>query len=201
MFGSEAGLTLPQISIFVASFYVGAMLLQYPIGWFSDRMDRRVLIAIVSSIGAASALGGAVAWSNFGLLVAVAFLIGGMANPLYSLLIAHTNDFLDFDDMVAASGGLLFINGVGAISGPIVVGWVLSSVGPAGFFIVIMTLMVLLSTYALYRMTQRPTVAVEETGSFTAVAPNASPIAVEIAQEYAKDLAIEEENAEAVDKT
>ena len=67
--------------------------------------------------------------------------------------------------------------------------------------IVIMTLMVLLSTYALYRMTQRPTVAVEETGSFTAVAPNASPIAVEIAQEYAKDLAIEEENAEAVDKT
>lgn len=201
VFGSEAGLNLPQISIFVASFYVGAMLLQYPIGWFSDRMDRRVLIAIVSTIGAASALGGAVAWSNFGLLVAVAFLIGGMANPLYSLLIAHTNDFLDFDDMVAASGGLLFINGVGAISGPIVVGWVLSSVGPAGFFIVIMTLMVLLSTYALYRMTQRPTVAVEETGSFTAVAPNASPIAVEIAQEYAKDLAIEEENAEAVDKT
>ena len=65
VFGSEAGLTLPQISIFVASFYVGAMLLQYPIGWFSDRMDRRVLIAIVSTIGAASALGGAVAWSNF----------------------------------------------------------------------------------------------------------------------------------------
>ena len=200
VFGAEAGLSLPQISIFVAAFYVGAMVFQYPIGWFSDRMDRRTLIAFVSAACAFSACGAIVLWSNFGFLVGAAFIIGGMANPLYSLLIAHTNDFLEFDDMVAASGGLLFLNGVGAISGPIVVGWMLSAVGPSGFFIVIMVLMAVLFAYSIYRMTQRPTISVTETGSFTAVAPNASPIAVEIAQEYAKELAIDEENSDPLDR-
>ena len=41
IYGSQIGLSLSEISAFVASFYVGAMLLQYPIGWVSDRMDRR----------------------------------------------------------------------------------------------------------------------------------------------------------------
>lgn len=39
VYAASAGLTLTQISIFVATFYVGALLLQYPLGWFSDRMD------------------------------------------------------------------------------------------------------------------------------------------------------------------
>ena len=44
------------------------------------------------------------------------FVIGGVANPLYSLIIAYTNDFLAPSDMAAASGGLLFINGLGAMT-------------------------------------------------------------------------------------
>ena len=50
----------------------------------------------------------------------MAFLIGGSANPLYALLIAHTNDFLELEDMAAASGRLIFINGVGAVAGLVV---------------------------------------------------------------------------------
>ena len=193
VFGAVADLRLGQISAFVAAFYVGAMVLQYPIGWFSDRMDRRVLISIVSAMGALAALVGIFGWFSFPVLLGAAFLIGGMSNPLYSLLIAHTNDFLDYEDMVAASSGLLFINGLGAISGPLIVGWVMDRFGPSGFFLVIGTLMGGLTIYALYRMTQRASVAVEDTGVYAAVAPSASPVALKIAQDYAVDIAGEEE--------
>ncbi|MGA0301458.1 MAG: MFS transporter [Paracoccaceae bacterium] len=193
VFGAVAELRLGQISAFVAAFYVGAMVLQYPIGWFSDRMDRRVLISIVSAMGALAALVGIFGWFSFPVLLGAAFLIGGMSNPLYSLLIAHTNDFLDYEDMVAASSGLLFINGLGAISGPLIVGWVMDRFGPSGFFLVIGTLMGGLTIYALYRMTQRASVAVEDTGVYAAVAPSASPVALKIAQDYAVDIAGEEE--------
>ncbi len=190
--GSEAELRLAQISLFVATFYIGAMMLQYPIGWFSDRMDRRILIALVSLLGTVAALWGIFGWSSFPILLCSAFLIGGMSNPLYSLLIAHTNDFLDFEDMVSASSGLLFINGLGAISGPLVVGWMMDRFGPAGFFFVIGGLLGGLTIYAFYRMTQRASVAVGNTGTYAAVRPGASPVALKIAQDYAVDIAVDE---------
>ncbi len=68
----------------------------------------------------------------FPVLLVAAFLVGGMSNPLYSLLIAYTNDYLEPEDMAAASGGLLFVNGVGAIVGPVITGWLMGAVGPAG---------------------------------------------------------------------
>ena len=56
VFGAAIGLTLVQISTFVATFYIGAMLLQYPIGWMSDRMDRRFLILVSAFVAGAAAL-------------------------------------------------------------------------------------------------------------------------------------------------
>ena len=58
-------------------------------------------------------------------------LMGGTANPLYALLIAYANDYIAREDMAAASGGFLFINGVGAIIGPIALGWLMGvAAGP-----------------------------------------------------------------------
>ena len=195
VFGAAAGLSLGQISFFVASFYIGAMLLQYPIGWFSDRMDRRVLIALVSSTCGIGAVLGMFGWESYHILLIAAFLVGGMSIPLYSLLIAHTNDFVDFDDMVAASSGLLFIHGIGAISGPLFVGWVLGQFGPIGFFLVIFSLVAVLTCYAIYRMTQRAAATVAESGFYAPVAPTASPVALEIAQEYAIEVSSAEDSA------
>ena len=47
VFGTNAGLSLSEISIFVAAFYIGAMVFQFPIGWLSDRIDRRILICLL----------------------------------------------------------------------------------------------------------------------------------------------------------
>jgi len=192
VYGVAAGLTITQISFFVSSIYVGALLMQYPIGWFSDRVDRRLVILIVASLGGVMSL---VAFSfdqYFSALLAAAFIIGGTSNPLYSLLIAYTNDYLEADDMASASGGLIFINGMGAISGPLVTGKMMDAFGTQAFFMVIATLMLTLTGYAGYRMTQRSRDGIED-GLYAPVMPSSSPVAVEVASEYYIETAMDEE--------
>ncbi|KEJ90232.1 MFS transporter [Sulfitobacter donghicola] len=196
VYGSEAGLSVPQISTFVATFFIGAVVLQYPIGWISDRMDRRYLIIIVSIIGVVGSFMGMFLGSVFWLLLVSAFVVGGMSNPLYSLLMAHTNDFLEHDDMVAASGGLIFINGLGAILGPMITGWIMgTSLGPGGFYLFTAVLFGGIILYAGYRSTVRSALPAEDTGSYVPMPPTATTVAVEIAQEYAIETEIEEEEA------
>lgn len=201
VYGAEAGLSIAQISIFVAAFYVGAMVIQYPLGWISDRMDRRLLIMIVAALGGAGAVLAMLGGGNFVILLVAAFLVGGMSNPLYSLLIAYTNDFLDYDDMASASGGMVFINGLGAISGPIITGWIMSVFGPPGFFLFIAALMGLLTIYAGYRMTQRSAPSVDETAAYAVISPGSTQFAVEFAQEYAIEEAQSEDEVDEVNNS
>ena len=193
VYGARAGLSLPQISVFVAVFYIGATVLQYPLGWVSDRMDRRLLIMMVAFAGSVGAMIGMVLGGHYLLLLAAAFIIGGLSNPLYSLLIAYTNDYLQPEDMAAASGGLVFINGLGAIAGPLISGWLMSDsvIGPGGFFLLIGVLLFALAAYAVYRATQRPSVRVEDTATYAPMSPASTPIAVEFAQEYAAEVEAE----------
>ncbi len=179
VWGTEAGLSVFEISVFTAAIYFGGLVFQYPIGWLSDRVDRRKLLVIVALIGSA---GGAIAVLfnlSFIWLLGVALIIGGISNPLYSLLVAYTNDYLDHDQMAAASGGLLFVNGLGAIIGPLAIGWLMALIGPSGFFLFIILLTTSLAVYALWRMTQRPAVSVAETGPFAAVSPVVSAATVD----------------------
>lgn len=194
VYGTQAGLSVAQISIFVAMFFVGPILLQMPIGWISDRMDRRLLIMIVSAIGGVGSVIGMLLGGQFYILLFAAFLVGAMSNPLYSLLLAHTNDFLEYEDMAAASGGLVFINGLGAIAGPIITGWVMGVVGSGGFFLFTGLLFAALALYAAYRSTRRRAVAVEDTGAYVAVTPSYTSVAMEYAQEYAIEADKEAEN-------
>ena len=194
VYGAKAGLSVAQISMFVAMFFIGSMVLQYPIGWTSDRMDRRLLVIAVSGVGAVGSLLGMLLGHNFMILLVSAFVVGGMSNPLYSLLIAHTNDFLKHDDMASASGGLIFINGLGAISGPIITGYMMDAVGPGGFYLFTAALFVVLMTYAAYRSTRRKGISVSDTSAFVSVAPSATSVALDAAQEYSSVADHDDEN-------
>jgi len=177
VWGMLAGLSVAQLSIFLGAMYVGGLVLQYPIGWLSDRMDRRFLILLLSFGGAGAMFFAAAVDAGFIALVALSLVLGGVVNPLYSLLIAHTNDFLKTEDMAGASAGLLFLNGLGAIAGPLITGWMMEVLGPGGFFLFIAILMLALGLYAVWRRMRRD--APEETGTFAALTPSASALAVE----------------------
>ena len=192
VYGAEAGLNVAQISGFVAAIFTGAVICQLPIGWLSDRIDRRLLILGVAAIGAVSTGLGAFLGVDFKTLLGLGFVMGGMASPLYSLFIAYANDFLQVEDMPAASGGLVFVYGMGAITGPIATGQLMDRVGPHGFWLFLAGLFALIALYAGWRMTRRPGVPVDETGAYLGVTPTGSPVALAAAQEWYADQAAED---------
>jgi MFS family permease len=204
VFGSQIGLTASQIALFVAMLFAGALILQYPIGWLSDRLDRRKLIFWSASLGGASCMLGWFAGSGLPLvegaglwpLMGAAFLAGGVTTPLYALLLAYTNDNLSTEDMPAASGGLVFTFGLGAILGPLATGWAMQAVGPYGFWLILAVTFAGLALYALYRMTQRAPVPTAETESYLGVLPTASAVAVEAAGTWAAEQAEAERAAD-----
>ena len=193
VYGSQVGLTVGQISLFVSAIYIAALVAQYPIGWASDKIDRRILILWISMIGGAGSLIAFFIPGNFTIILISAAILGGTSNPLYALLIAYTNDYLEREDMAAASGGLLFINGLGAIAGPLIVGTMMEKLGAHAFWLFTGVLMFLVGFYAMYRMTRRSRADQEfEQTTYTAVSAATSAVLVEVAQE----IFVEEEIAE-----
>ena len=181
VWGASIGLSVAQISLFVAASYAGGLVLQYPLGWISDRYDRRKLVLILAAVGAVTGVVAiAVQPGTLGLVIAGA-LMGGIANPIYALLVAYTNDYLDQSDMAAASAGLLFIYGIGSIGGPVITGWLMEAIGPDGFWVYMAVLLALLTAYAGWRTTRRRALTPEEQGNFAVITPNATPVAIEAA--------------------
>ena len=179
VYGTQAGLSVARIGLLISMFYVGALVFQMPIGWISDRIDRRILILGASAVGAVGGLVGALGDGSYPVLLVAAFLVGGMSNPLYPLLIAYVNDAIDYEDMPAASGRLLFINGVGAIMGPLILGALMQSAGPSAFWAFIAVILGLLAAYAAWRMTRRPATPVAETAPYAPVFGTATSVALE----------------------
>lgn len=203
VYGSRVGLTVNEISLFISAIYVAALVLQYPIGWLSDRMDRRALIVWISMIGAAGSMIAFVLPGSYLLIVISGAIVGGMSNPLYALLIAYANDYLEKDDMAAASGGLLFINGVGAIAGPLTVGFIMDRLGNNGFWLYTAVLMASVGAYGIYRATQRSREDLETesaTVPYAAVSATSTAVAAEWAQEvYIDEVEDAEEEAATAD--
>ncbi len=189
VFATEIGLDTPEIALLVGVSYLGAMIMQYPIGWASDRMDRRLLIIIITGASAVAISFGLLIASSFYTMLFLGFLIGATASPLYSLLIAHTNDYLEVEDMANASGALVFLNGVGAVGTPVIVGIAMTKFGAFSYYYAIIILMGSIALYGAYRMTRRDAIPIEETMSYTPVMPQTTPIAAELAQEVAIEAA------------
>lgn len=176
VWGAMSALTLKQIAAFGAALTLGGLVLQYPIGWASDRMDRRRLIAGLSALGTVVMVAASIFDLPFYLNLAVALLLGGMIYPLYSILIALTNDWLQREDMPGASAGMIFLNGFGAIFGPLAAGALMGVVGKSGYFLFQGLLFAALGLYAAWRISQRPTLP--KPSHYTGLSPNASSLAV-----------------------
>lgn len=196
IYAAERGFSVLEISWFTVAIYTGGLLLQFPIGWVSDRMDRRVLIVIITALATLSSVLGMLMGDSIGWLVGIALLVGGTTNPLYALLLAYVNDHLEYEQMSSASGGLIFIHGIGAMGGPILVGYMMNQFGPNGFFLFTAVLAGCICLYSLYRMTQSDAIAVEDTGAYVPLYSSSTQIASELAIEVQEEWQQEEEVAQ-----
>lgn len=197
VYGTEAGLSTSQIAIFVAAFYVGGLTFQGPVGWVSDRVDRRFLITILALGAGAAAIGAYFLAAVFPALVVMCFLIGGLSNPLYPLIIAYMNDYLPVEDMAAGSGALIFLNGLGAVTGPVLAGYMMTVLGPPMFWVFVAATMLSLGLYAVWRTSRRPVeTTTDDNVTYAPVSPVATAVAIEAAQElYVENVETAEETS------
>ena len=156
VYAAAKGLGLFEISIFMLIVSSFGALFQWPIGYISDKIDRRIVLIGVTFIASGLSLF-IVASSYISLIIFFLLLaiFAGMSLPLYSLTIAHTNDFLQQNEIVGATATIGILIGLGAICGPIIASLFMSMIGPDGFFVYLFIVHSLLGLFGLYRMTKR----------------------------------------------
>ena len=145
-----------NISVFMLIIIIFGAIFQWPIGTMSDRFDRRTMLIGVTLIASVLSIF-IVATSYLSLIlffIIVAFF-SGMSLPMYSLAIAHINDFIKPDEIVGVSATVQFIVGVGAILGPISASLFMNIFGADGFFVYLFLTHLSLGLFGIYRMSKR----------------------------------------------
>ncbi|MDA1283561.1 MAG: MFS transporter [Proteobacteria bacterium] len=153
VFAAKINLTIFEISILVCVNNFAGGLAQYPFGWLSDRMDRRHLITILN-IGSLVSVILAFTLGQFSFWVLVMFigLHASLAFPIYSIVIAHMNDFMEKEEMVSASAAISVINGIGCSCGPLLASLSMLVFGPYGLIIFLILIYATLVPFCLYRI-------------------------------------------------
>jgi MFS family permease len=156
------------VAWFMTSAVLGGALGQWPLGFWSDRVDRRWVIAFAALMGL---LVGLATWlfsthMSPGLLIALGAAWGAVAFPLYAVSVAHTNDHARPGEYVMISSGLLLMYGIGAIAGPFMASLAMSWMGSGGLFLYTAVVHVLLLGYVAFRFVKREPVQEEEHRKF-----------------------------------
>lgn len=157
VYAQQIGLPVREIAILMAGALLGGSLIQFPLGWLSDRMDRRRVLAGVA-VGA-TIIGAVIVLfqPRSGLLVVgLVVLWGAMIYPMYALAVAHANDFAGPDEFVKIAGGLLLLLGVGTMIGPMAAAAAMEWTIPEGLFAFTAIVHAIVVAYVLFRMTRRP---------------------------------------------
>jgi len=163
VYGERIGLSVAEISLLMGVAVTGGIVAQWPIGRLSDRFDRRRVITAVALLAAIFALLAAIfGGTSFALLLGLTFLLGCMTLPMYSLCIAHTNDYLKPTQMVRAGATLVLAGGIGACLGPPLAATLMGAVGPVAFFAFLAGVHAAIGLFAVYRMTRRASKPVDE---------------------------------------
>jgi len=170
VYARALGLQEGGVALFMGATMAGAMVLQWPIGVASDRIDRRVVV-LVAAVGAAvlAMMLGHGTGPGQGVPAALAFAFGGLAIPIYSLCVAQANDYLEPEELVTAAGGLLLLYGLGSMIGPIGAGALMARFGPSALFAWTGVILAGVALFTASRMIRGRPVPVETRGEYRSV--------------------------------
>ncbi|KPF56078.1 MFS transporter [Rhizobium sp. AAP116] len=163
IYADGIGLSVTAIATFMSIGIFAGIVLQYPLGHYSDKLDRRVII-LVSTIGALLAsiylafLAGDGELANF---IGI-FAFGAFALPLYSLCSAHANDHAAPGQHALVSAGTLFFWSIGAVVGPLIASFLMEAFGPHALFAYVIVVLTFFAAYTLARIRVRDAVPTEK---------------------------------------
>lgn len=179
VYAKLAGLSNAEIATFMSILIAFGAIFQWPMGKISDLFDRRVVIVVASGLGAIVCFWLLQLGPNHDYFILLYGILGALSLPLYSLAIAHANDRLRTDQMVAASGTLVFTFGIGSIVGPLSMGFIFDYSGPSSYFIYLCGLHALISITTLMHVLKRDRVDEEEQVDYQVVPASSTGVAME----------------------
>ena len=201
VYAAKMNFTILEISLLLFIITVCGGLFQWPIGYFSDKSDRRLIIIICTFAAAVFAflaiyVSGA-SLENMYLAISadrnkILFFLffgiyAGMAIPLFTLNLAYINDYMEKAKFVSAGAGMQIIFGFGAMMGPFLCSTLMSAFGTNGFFIYLLIFHLIIGLFGLYRITRREAVENPD-NTFTPLPRNITPAGLELDPDADVDL-------------
>ena len=193
VYAASLNFTLFEISLLLFLVTVSGGIFQWPIGYYSDKSDRRIIIifstffaslfCFLAIFASGASLENMYLATNVGIDKIMFFiyvsLYAGMAIPLFTLNLAYVNDYMPKEKFVAAGGGMQIIFGMGAMIGPFLCSLIMNKFGTNGFFLHLLSFHLIIGIFGLYRITKRPYEDNPES-TFTPLPRNITPLGIEL---------------------
>ena len=193
VYAASMNFTIFEISLFLFLITVSGGIFQWPIGYYSDTSDRRIIIifctffaalfCLLAILASGTSLENMYLATSIGLDKVMFFiyvsLYAGMAIPLFTLNLAYVNDYISKEKFVAAGGGMQIIFGLGAMTGPLLCSLLMNKFGSNGFFIHLLFFHLIIGVFGLYRITKR-TYKDNPESTFTPLPRNITPLGIEL---------------------
>ena len=161
--------SVAHVAWFMTSAVLGGALGQWPLGRWSDRVDRRWVIAFAAGVAAVVSLLVFVFFDHIGTLylMLLGAAWGAVAFPTYAVSVAHSNDYARPGEFVMISSGMLLMYGIGAIVGPLMASVVMSWAGPSGLYLFTALVHGAMLAYIGIRLLRHPRESGDEHGAFS----------------------------------
>ncbi|ALR36092.1 MFS transporter [Pandoraea pnomenusa] len=131
---TRIGFSIGSLSTLMGVALFGALLMQWPVGRLSDRMDRRTLSRRLALAAAAFCVPLIVIQAHW-LVFVLMFLFSAANFTQYGLIVSHVNDRTEPERRVAVSATLLILFSVGGILGPMIASVFVTLLGPGGLHV------------------------------------------------------------------
>lgn len=158
VYGVAVGLAPAQAAILLLAVQAGSLVFQWPLGWLSDRVDRRAVIAglFFATALACAAIVASTVLAPPPLALVLGFgLYGGLALCIYAVCVAHACDLVAPEAIVPTVSSLLVCWAVGATLGPLPATALMQEAGPQALFLYVAAICLVLAVFVAVRMRLR----------------------------------------------
>ena len=193
VYATAMNFSIFEISLLLFLITISGGIFQWPIGYYSDKSDRRIVIifstffaalfSILAIFASGTSLQNMYLATSLGIDKIMFFiyvsLYAGMAIPLFTLNLAYVNDYIPKEKFVAAGAGMQIIFAIGAMAGPFLCSLLMNKFGTNGFFVHLLIFHLIIGLFGLYRITKR-TYADNPESTFTPLPRNITPLGIEL---------------------
>jgi MFS family permease len=126
LYAMNLGWAEQQATLLISVLLLGAILLQLPIGWLADRVNRQRLLMTLTLLSALGALIWPLALSHVWLAYVLLFCWGGVFVGIYTVMITLVGQQFQGEELTGIYAAMSVAWGIGALLGPMFGGLAMS---------------------------------------------------------------------------